>query len=162
MTQLAGTLHQYVGRTVDVLAFDDAKAAGDTLLTQALVKPNQSGALIAGIEKLVQRFLLELLTEQGSMPYALSRGTFFISQIRAGMLHTSQDLFSAFSAAELDIRINLRTEENAATDPEDERYKSASLISASLQGDLAVLNIRVLSVADTARTVIYPLRVSIS
>jgi hypothetical protein len=78
------------------------------------------------------------------------------------MLHTSQDLFSAFSAAELDIRINLRTEENAATDPEDERYKSASLISASLQGDLAVLNIRVLSVADTARTVIYPLRVSIS
>jgi hypothetical protein len=162
MTQLSGTLHQYVGRTVDVLAFDDAKATGDALLTQTLVQPGQSGALITGIEKLVQRFLLELLTEQGSMPYALARGTFFMTQIRAGMLSTSQDLFAAFGAAELEIRTNLRTEEDVATNPADERYKSASLLAASLQGDLAVLTIQVMSVADVSRTVIYPLRVSIS
>ena len=85
-----------------------------------------------------------------------------MTQIRAGMLSTSQDLFAAFGAAELEIRTNLRTEEDVATNPADERYKSASLLAASLQGDLAVLTIQVMSVADVSRTVIYPLRVSTS
>ena len=58
MIQLSGTLAQYEGRTVDFLAFEDMKASGDTQLTQALVLPGQAGALITGIEKLVQRFLL--------------------------------------------------------------------------------------------------------
>ena len=58
MTQLSASVKDYVGRTVDYLAFDDARARDNTLLTQTLVKAGQSGALITGIEKLVQRFLV--------------------------------------------------------------------------------------------------------
>jgi hypothetical protein len=72
MTQLSGTVQQYVGRTSDLLAFDDAAIQGNALLTQTLVKPGQGGALIAGIEKLVQRFILELFTEKGSIHTASS------------------------------------------------------------------------------------------
>jgi len=159
MTQLSAGVKDYVGRTVDFLAFDDAKASGDTLLTQALVQPGQSGALITGIEKLVQRFLLELLTEQGSLDYMLNRGTFFMTALRSGIVRTSQDLFSTFSSAEVDVRNNLRQEEDI-TDPADERYGSAKLLAASLFGDTATLSIQVNSVAGESRTVIYPLRIA--
>lgn len=160
MIQYSGTVAQYAGRTVDFLAFDGARPFGDTQLTPALVQPGQSGALITGIEKLVQRFLLELLTEKGSLHYDLNRGTFFITQIRAGVLRTSQDLFAAFGAAELELRTSLRLEEDTDNDPPEERYRSATLLSASLFGDTATLSIQVLSAAETERTIIYPLRVS--
>jgi hypothetical protein len=160
MTQLSATVKDYVGRTVDLLAFDDARSSGDTLLTPALVQPGQSGALITGIEKLVQRFLIELLTEQGSLDYQLARGTFFMTSLRAGVVRTSQDLFAEFSSAEVDVRDNLQLEEDFANDPADERYRAAELISASLFGDTATLTIRVDSVAGDSRTVIYPLRVA--
>lgn len=159
-TQLTATVRDYVGRTVDYLAFDNARVTGDALLNQALIQPGQTGALITGIEKLVQRFLLELLTEQGSMEYQPNRGTFFMTALRYGMVQTSGELFAEFSTAELDVREKLRLEEDFVNDPADERYAEAVLLSASLSGDTATLSIRVSSVAGESRTVIYPLRIA--
>ena len=159
MAQLSGTVQQYKNRTVDLLGFDDAKVSGDALLTQALVLPGQSGALTTGIQKLVQRFLLELLTEAGSLQYEPNRGCLFISEIRAGLVNTSNALFSAFSSAEVAVRNNLRNEDKFS-DPDDERYQRATLDSATLSGDYATLNIRVFSVAGESRQVIFPLRVA--
>lgn len=159
-TQLTASVQDYAGRTVDYLAFDDAKASGDTLLTQALVQAGQSGALITGIEKLVQRFLVELLTEKGTLEYQPNRGSFFMTSLRHGIVRTSADLFSEFSAAELDVRENLLLEEDFSTDPKDERYAGAVLTSATLFGDTATLHIQVSSVAGETRTVIYPLRLA--
>jgi hypothetical protein len=160
MTQLLeGQVQSYIGRTVDLLAFDGARATGDTRMISALVLPGQSGALITGIAKLAQRFLIELLTEQGSLTYQPERGTMFLTRIRAGIVHTSQDLFSEFTSAEATLRNNLLLEETN-DDPDDERYSSASLISASLFGDQATLTIRVTSRLGESRQVIYPLRVA--
>jgi len=155
---LSASVRDYAGRTVDLLAFNGAKALGEAQLIPALVLPKQSGALIAGIQKLVQRFLLELLTERGSLEYQPARGTFFLTRIRAGIVRTSQDLFSEFSLAELELKNNLMLEE-LNTDPSDERYLKAQLLSASLFGDQATLNIQVTSRAGESRTVVYPLRV---
>lgn len=162
MSELSSNVLPYVGRTVDMLAFDDAKSAGDAELTQKLVKPSQSGAVIAGIAKLAQRFLIELLTERGSLNYLPTRGTFFITQVRAGILQTTQDLFTSFSAAEIQVGINLRAEDNLNNYPADEQYGSAQLLSAELNQDSAYLKIQVNSLAGTSRTVIYPLRVAIN
>lgn len=159
MKQLSGTVEQYGGRTVDFLAFENMKSKGDTLLTQTLVLPGQTGALITGIEKLVQRFLLELLTEKGSLLYAQHRGTFFITKIRAGMVRTSQALFSVFNSSELELRTNLKLEDNKLIEPADERYKQSKLLAASLLGDVATLSIQVQSMAEENRIVIYPLRI---
>ena len=160
MTQLSGTVQQYVGRTSDLLAFDDASIRGDVLLAQALVKTGQGGALISGIEKLVQRFVIELFTEKGSVQYDQNRGTLFMTQLRAGMLRTSADLFAAFSSAEVDIRNNLRLEESLNNDPADERYTSATLLRATLNGDTANMQIQIVSAAGTDRTLLYPLRIA--
>lgn len=82
-----------------------------------------------------------------------------MAALRAGVVRTSADLFSAFAEAEIDVRQNLRGEDKV-TDPVDEQYRSAELITASLLGDTATLTIRLLSMAGESRVVIYPLRVS--
>lgn len=159
MAQLAANVLEYAGKTVDHLAFDDAKPVGDTLLTQTLVKQRQSGALITGISKLVQRFIVELLTEKGSLDYLPERGTFFMTALRLGLIRTSQELFATFNAAIQDVRLNLQLEEKD-TDPIDEKYRNAELISTSLLGDTATLVVRITSQAGDARVVTYPLRIS--
>lgn len=156
---LSATVWDYAGRTVDYLCFDQAKAQGSSQLAPVLVLPGQSGALITGIEKLVQRFLLELLTDRGSLEYQLHRGTLFLMRIRAGVVRTSQDLFAEFSTAELELRNNLRLEE-AITDPADERYAGAELLSASLSGDQISMVIQVNSLAGSSRLFTYPLRLT--
>ena len=159
MAKLSGTITEYAGRTSDVLAFVGMKEQGDVRLKQELVATGESGALTTGIQKLAQRFLLELLTEKGSLIYEPNRGTFFITRFRMGLLRTSQDLYSAFSSAVADAKIQLAQEESDQ-DPPDERYFSAELLGASLLGDQASLSIRLTSQAGDSRVVIYPLRVA--
>ena len=159
MAKLSSTISEYAGRTSDVLAFDGMKQQGDVRLTQELVAPGESGALTTGIQKLAQRFLLELLTEKGSLLYDPDRGTFFITKFRMGLMQTSQDLYSSFSSAVADAKIQLSQEESDQ-DPLDERFSDASLLGASLLGDQASLSIRLTSQAGDSRVVIYPLRVA--
>lgn len=159
MIELSASVLDYTDRTVDFLAFDDASVSREVLLSQVLVKPGETGALIAGISKLVQRFLVELLTEQGSLVYTPDRGTLFMTALRMGVINTSQDLFAAFSSAEAELRVKLKLEEED-TDPLDERYDSAVLLSTSLFGDSASLTIQVNSRAGDSRTIIFPLRLT--
>jgi hypothetical protein len=75
------------------------------------------------------------------------------------MIRTSQALFAVFNASELELRNNLKMEENKLIEPADERYKQSKLLAASLLGDVATLSIQVQSMAEESRTVIYPLRI---
>lgn len=160
MVELSSVI-PYAGRTVDYLAFQGAKVGQEVLLGQSLVSDTNSGLLITGIEKLVQRFVIELLTEQGSLHYEPDRGTLFILAIRSGTVRTEADLYAQFSSAEVDIRNHLRQEEDG-TEPEDERYVSASLLNVTLVGSTANLRIEIVSGAGESREFIFPLPVAIS
>ena len=63
------TVADYIGRTVDVSAFHGVEATGEVQLRQVLAETESSGLVITGIQKLAQRFVLEFLTDQGSMKY---------------------------------------------------------------------------------------------
>lgn len=152
------TLADYLGRTTDLLAFAGAQEGSEQRLEMQLVLPSQGGALIAGIQKLVQRFLLELLTEKGSMRYLPSRGSTFLIDLHSSRWRTPADVTASFSAALVDVRRNLIGEESEA-DPPDERFLSASLLSVGLAQDQVRLSIQVVSRAETSRTVLYPLPV---
>jgi hypothetical protein len=100
------TVADYLGRTVDVLAFRGVFPAArgrDQLLAQELVRPGDGGALIAGIEKLAQRALLILLTKAGSRKYAPGEGTQFMADAESGRWRTTADVTSSFYAARLDV-----------------------------------------------------------
>lgn len=159
MAQLSATVDQYLGRTVDLLLYDGMAVGADTLLTPALVLPGQSGALITGVQKLVQRFLLELFTELGSMTYASTRGCNFMRDARRGGWRTPTDVEQSFYTSLLNVKRNLIQDE-LSTDPDDERFASAKLLSVVVNADSVVLHIQVLSQAGTARKVLFPLRVN--
>ena len=69
------TVADYVGRTIDVLAYDGAVPAGEVLLEQIMAQPGEGGKIATGMQKLAQRFILELFTETGSQLYFPNRGT---------------------------------------------------------------------------------------
>jgi len=155
-----GTIYDYVGRTVDLLSYDTAAdefTPTPVEMTLRLVQPGQSGAATTGIQKLAQRFMLELLTDAGSLIYLPNRGSSFMPELRAGLLRTSADVQDAFLRAELAVRGNLRREQSI-TDPADEQYVSATLLSSTLAGDRLSLRIRVISAAGSDVVIIYPLR----
>jgi hypothetical protein len=143
-------------RVYDVLGLQGAKPMGEVLLQQILFNDAAAGMLCTGIQKLAQRFVLELLTEAGSMLYLPARGTQFMIKFRAGYLRTETDVFIAFNLALNDLELSLAAEE-LATDSPDEVYASATLDSVAITNGAASLHVTLMSQAGTSREVIMPI-----
>ena len=159
MVEQYASVTDYVGRQVDVAAFKGWSPGAHKQVTQELVLPGKHGEAIAGIEKLLQRFTIELFTELGSLKYLPDRGSSFIIDARNGFWRTGGDVRSSFSTAMLDVAENLKAEE-AETDPNDERFVSADLLSVSLFGDKVTLTVKVTSRAGTSFEALLPLTVA--
>jgi hypothetical protein len=151
----------YAGRTFDVLAFQGAKATGDTLLVNALATSvNDSGEICTGVQKLAQRWLIEFLTIQGTLAYLPTRGCEFMFLVQTGQLRTTLDAEQAFYLAASQVKTNLQAEE-LGTEPDDERFDSVNLISIVVTGDKLTLYTQINSLAGTSRSVILPIPVTI-
>ena len=143
-------------RVYDVLALQGAKPIGEVLLQQILFTDAAAGMLCTGIQKLAQRFVLELLTELGSMLYLPNRGTRFLIQFYQGLLRTETDVFIAFNLALNDLELSLTAEE-LDTDPLDERYGSANLDSVLITNGNIIMHVTLRSLAGRSRQVIMPI-----
>jgi hypothetical protein len=156
MTIRSGVI-DYRGRLVDARAFVDIDK--NQPMIQQLVGVGNSGAVLTGIAKLVQRVVLELLTDQGSMQYLPERGTALMPQLRAGFVRTSAELFAAFSSAAADVLRTVRND-TRQTDPPDEQLQRLEMLSAEIFGELATVRVRVVSAAGAFSDVYLPLTVS--
>lgn len=159
MADQYATLTDYIGRTVDIAAFKGWKPNEHVQVEQALILPGKSGELITGIEKLIQRFAIELLTEAGTLVYLPARGTGFMTSARAGFWRTTGDVQDAFSLSLIDLRNNLQAEESSS-DPDDERFEDAELLAVSLLGDSVTMSVKITSLAGTTFTAILPITVT--
>lgn len=153
------TIADYAGRTIDVLAFQGVVAKGHVRLVQALALEGESGRVTTGANKLAQRFLIELLTERGSMPFWPARGTTFLLEVSRGQVRTVTQLFAAISRGLLDARRNLTSEETDS-DPDDERYGSAEVLSVEISDGTAKVFLRLQSRAADAKLIL-PIEISI-
>ena len=152
-------IKDYQGRTVDLLAYQGGvTSGGSVLLSQHLATTTNSGLVTTGIQKLAQRFILELLTEKGTLRYQPTRGTDFMRDARLGVLQSALDVLASFSAALVDVKNNLVAEEESS-DPLDERFFSAEALNVFYTGDTAGLLIQVVSLDGQNRKVIAPLNV---
>jgi len=157
---LSGTVDQYIGRSVDMMAFDGMQATGDRQLIQTLVVPGGSGALHTGIQKLAHRFLIELITVQGSLQYLPARGTPFMTDAFRGAWRTAADVQSSFSLAKFIAKQNLQGEESP-DDPDDERYADAEMLNIFIEADSVSISVRVISLAGSSIDIIFPIRVNV-
>ncbi len=99
-----------------------------------------------GSTVLVQRYLLELLTEKDTIVYNPDRGTDFLTELRSGSITNETVLHGAFTLAESDVRTILNEEEDD-TMPDNERYVSSTLKEISLNSGFVVLAISIVTKA---------------
>jgi len=143
MTQV----EQYIERTTDIVAYHGVQLGGERLLSGSLGDANGNGEICTGVIRLGQRFLLELLTQQGSMQFLPERGCRFLTDVYKGYLRNAVDVFASLARAFLVIERNLRAEETA-DDPSDERYGSATATRVVYKADKIIVYITLASQAD--------------
>lgn len=143
----------YLDRQLDLAAFQGFSARASQLLP-ALAAPGRGGEVLTGLAKLGQRFLLELFTEKGSLPFAPAQGSTFMTEARQGYIRTPADLTAAFTRAMLDIRQHL-VSDTQATDPLDEQFADATLQGVDFSPGAAQLTVALAS-QDPAAQLILP------
>ena len=163
-------LSDYVNRKYDYLALQNTTGSGERRLGLELFNSTTSGQITAGVQKLAQRWLLEFMTEIGSMPGRPTRGCNFMRAARTGKFLTKASVETAFVLSNIDVRRNLVNEEYDDM-PDDERFLSAELLAANIIPDSTVgvktstsaaylnLTVKINSRAGESRQVIVPVDV---
>lgn len=154
------TVADYIGRQVDVLFINDLDLERDSLAPLALALEGEGGKITAGVQKLGQRWLLEMMTEQGSIRYLPARGTTFMTEARQGSLRTTVDAELSFRLAAAQAQIQLLAEEDDNM-PDDERFGGVSLDNIAVIGDTLTLRVTVFSRAGTSRQVLLPISATV-
>jgi len=149
------SLQDYTTRKYDYLALQNVDPVKATQLGLELFNAASAGQICAGVQKLAQRWLLEFLTETGSIMADPTRGCGFMAAVRQGRLRTQLNVRTTFSTADLDIRRNLQKEEYANMPP-DERFSAAELLDVAILAGFMRLNVKINSVAGSSRTVVFP------
>lgn len=150
------TLDDYIGRRFD-LGIWCCPEPGATVLLDQRIFPPQGATGVTGIQKLAQRFMVELLTIRGSVLLS-DRGSRFMADVHSGYIRLPVDARAAFSRAVVAISPKLVAEESD-TDPDDERFESAELEQVAIFGGRLVLVIRIRSRAGTSRIYMAPIPV---
>lgn len=151
-------ISDYANRKYDYLALRGVKPRDSVRLGLELFNSEDSGQIAVGVQKLAQRWLLEFLTDTGSMIGLPTRGTSFMQNIRAGRARNSSDLQILFDLASFAASSNLRDEEDDSW-PADERFDSVALLNIGFTPGYVNLRVLITSVAGASRSIILPISI---
>ena len=149
------SLQDYATRKYDYLGLQNTSQTRETRLGLALFTADNNGQICVGAQKLAQRWLLEFMTETGSMPGTPDRGCSFMRAVRQGSLRSQVEVAALFSSANASIQDNLQAEEYDGM-PDDERFVGADLLSVSVLPGSMQLSVKINSLAGESRAVIVP------
>lgn len=113
----------------------------------------------AGVQKLVQRYTILLLTGLGSQPFFPEFGTAFMPSVQSGLSPTSRLLATQyFMLANYSVIVTLKAYQIDNPDiPTDERLANAELTDISLQGDYASFKVAITTEAGDDINFLVPL-----
>lgn len=143
--------------TYDVAAYQ-LPDSGSSYYTAALITSTSQGRLLSGPEKLAQRFLLELMTETGSLTFKPNRGCEFLTRILTRQIYNDAELINTFYIALTTITTNLQSEETAS-DPDNERFAKAELGSMTVSPGQLSLSVTVYSLTAEAIALSIPIAI---
>lgn len=155
-----GRVSEYIDRTLDLAAYWGVQPVGNVRLVEALAPERTSGAIVTGVQKVSQRFLTELLKEQGSQPFRPDEGTTFLLEAKEGRFQTQADVLGAFARGVVEARRVIQADESD-DDPSDERFVDAEVLEVFVAPGTAVIKFRIVTQAGADRQFIFPLRVPI-
>lgn len=141
-----------MSKTLDLFAFTGAKKTGQHQLVEALF--TNGGSVCTGIQKLIQEWILLMLTPKGSLPFDTERGCDFLEE--AFGARTEEDVRIAFVFANAEVIQQLRNMEDE-TQHDDERIASVTLDSINITGGNVSISVTLTSLAGDSRTVQLPI-----
>lgn len=150
------TSTDYTGRQVDISIFPDMVAPGQ--LVDATFSENPKA--IAGAMMVAQNFARILLTQYGHYKNDPTMGSFFFEKLTTRNMQFPSDLELSFL---LEKERVLRYMNSLLTDevPDDERIRSATLLSANVSGSNVDLTIQIETVAGITMSFLLPVQWSI-
>lgn len=149
------SLQDYVNRKYDFLALQSSGTQREKSLGLSLFAADTSGKLCVGIQKLAQRWLLEFLTETGSIVGQPERGCGFMTTVRQGKMRTALNANVAFATSSLAVRRQLVNEEYVGM-PDDERIAAVELLGIAFLPGYLSIGVKINSRAGDTRAVIIP------
>lgn len=112
---------------------------------QQLAGPNDKGEIITDGAKLVQKYVVILMTEKGSIPYASLRGSNFISILRMTGMNSEADVLTAFAGAQLDLRRQLKL---TGSEPADEQFVKATVKGILITSESILLSFNIITAGE--------------
>lgn len=145
-------LSKYPDRSFDFVVMHGATLTGSSMVDFSLVK--DGGAVCTGLQKLIQRYVLCLMTDVGSVLFNTRRGCAFMRDVMRAV--NEEDVETAFQFARMDVAQQLRNEETEDM-PDSEKYASSELIDVSFFGDTLSIAIKLQSVSGDSSDIILPI-----
>ncbi len=122
---IQGLSTNYSGRKVDLHIFQGVSAPNPSNITPSFGKISN---FCSGIQKLVQRYAINLLTEIGSQPDFLTFGTDLIPTLSSKSLrYNKADLYNIFNLASVKVLREFLAYQSTTTVPDDEALNNAVL-----------------------------------
>jgi len=152
----------YEGRNIDlsILGFTGVASLEELTADTKPITPvvGNPSRFCSGIQKLIQRYTINLLTELGSQPDDLEFGTLFITQIRRRQNSLSQiDVEHYFNVANLRIMNVFREYEQTNELPDDEALRIARLSDFEVDGDTVYIKIELITRSEEEVAFLIPL-----
>lgn len=141
----------------------------DLHIMQGIDPPNKSAItpsfgkltnFCTGVQKLVQRYVISLLTELTSQPTFTDFGTALVSTLTATSSRFNQaDIYPIFNAANAKVKNEFKQYDILNQPPLDERLLNAELVSVLAINGGVNLNINIKTFSQTDVTFVLPLPV---
>lgn len=147
----------YTGRKKDICItpYVDPRIIGEQQVTYTL---GPIASYTAGIQKLMQRYVIALFTIQGSQKYDPTFGTDFYSTLRSSNLMSVADLSHIFNFANYDVITLFKDyQKNNPDIPLDEQLDTAVLDSINVSGTSATFNVKIYTKAGENYNFLVPI-----
>lgn len=155
---ISSTTTNYTGRKKDISVLQNPDALNSDPQDVSL-SFGKSGKFCAGVQKLVQRYVILLLTNIGSQKYYPDFGTELLYNLKAGV--SPVDLIGVtqmFSLASFEaVNALLVAQIQDPTSPSDERIASAELEDISMISSAVNFSVRITTESETAISFVVPL-----
>ena len=151
----------YTDRQIDIeLLQSIAVPAGSQPVSLTTVQ--QPAKVVAGIEKVVQRYALLFLTTAGDVAYDLAQGAAFIKQLMRGNVQDRAALQTYFATSNDSVVQQMQSEDSQVStygsQPLDEQLESTALLDFSIDFATAtvMLSVELTTKAGTSITFVLP------
>ena len=140
------TTTDYTGRQVDLAGFHAPALPQGQYRIQLNLATDGVTQQVAGIQKLVQRYVNLLLTVKGGVVFDPIDGSTFLQDIHLGGTYTAEQLLHSFVFANAGVLALLRSEDadpTYGTPAPDEMIADARILSSAFDNTTGTLNIKV-------------------